>query len=431
MKIHLDLDCYFVSAERTRHPFLKGKPVVVAKSSDKRIFSTDLKESQLFQDTGAFNSLLEFRNPNRSDLLSAWRQEFIEDGKIHGIVVAKSYEAKAYNIQTGTPLKEAIRLCPNLTIVPSDHIFYQELSQKLKAYLETKIPILEQYSIDEFFGDLDGWIKEEDTLEFITHLRDDIQRLFDLPISIGASHSKWIAKLLTDRIKPYGTKVLYAHEVLAYIQTIPIQDFPGIGKATCKALNAHGISTLGELRKAPYLLDSYGKRGKELYQKICGSDHEPIVANQERKGVGISRNFKPILSRIELHRRVTILARYLSHTIFKLGLNPATFYFRIKYDFGLSQKISVTHHRLFNERFFIDLALSTIRELDRYPSYKVGKITMSASNFITPNNRKTFSLLEYANDQKMATLNGVLLQIREKYGVDMVRYGSETMVDKC
>ena len=99
----------------------------------------------------------------------------------------------------------------NLIIIPSDHLFYQELSQKLKAYLEFKIPVLEQYSIDEFIGDLNGWIKDSDTLDFIKDLRDEIKAKFDLPITIGASCSKWIAKLITDRVKPFGVYWLELH----------------------------------------------------------------------------------------------------------------------------------------------------------------------------------------------------------------------------
>ena len=84
MKIHLDLDCYFVSAERTRYPFLKGKNVVVAKSSDKRIFSNEKKQSVLLGDTGAFNSVLEFINHyDANNILKAWRDEFLdENGEI-------------------------------------------------------------------------------------------------------------------------------------------------------------------------------------------------------------------------------------------------------------------------------------------------------------------------------------------------------------
>lgn len=156
MKLHMDLDCYFVSAERTRYPFLKGRPVVIVKGSDKRIFSGEKKEGVLLKESGAFNSVLEFTNSyNTGSILSIWRDLFLDpDGSIHGIVITKSYEAKAYGIQTGTPLREALLLCPALCILPSDHLYYQHLSFKLKSFLETKIPLLEQYSIDEFFGDV-------------------------------------------------------------------------------------------------------------------------------------------------------------------------------------------------------------------------------------------------------------------------------------
>lgn len=118
MKIHLDLDCYFVSAERTRYPHLIGKNVVVAKGSDKKIFSVAKKCGTILGATGAFNSVLEFSNNYGTDLQRAWREEFIdEDGGIHGIVIAKSYETKRYGIKTGTPLKEALLLAPDLYVI--------------------------------------------------------------------------------------------------------------------------------------------------------------------------------------------------------------------------------------------------------------------------------------------------------------------------
>ena len=89
MKIHLDLDCYFASAERTRYPFLKGKNVVVVKGTDNRIFSNTKKEGVILGNTGAFNSVLEFKNKVSNNILAAWKDEYIdEDGNIHGIVIA-------------------------------------------------------------------------------------------------------------------------------------------------------------------------------------------------------------------------------------------------------------------------------------------------------------------------------------------------------
>lgn len=427
MKIHLDLDSYFVSAERTRYPLLKGKNVVVVKGSDKKIFAHTKKHGVLLGYSGAFNSLLEFKNDyNRDKILYAWREEFIdEDGSIHGIVIAKSYEAKAYGIKTGTPLKEALMVCPNLYVIPSDHLFYQELSQKLKRYLELRIPVLEQYSIDEFFGDLNGWIADEDTLGFIRDIQEDIKEKFDLPISIGASSSKWIAKLLTDRIKPYGVMVLEQNRVAQYTKDISVDEFPGIGKALSKQLYSNGIHTLGELRKRPNALYPYGKMGRDLYKRVCGTDNERVVPYSDRRGIGISRNFKAIDSRVEIFRRVVILARYLSFTIAKLQLNPTTFFFKIRYEYGVKSSQSVTHNRLFNEHMLIELSQEMIKKLDVHPGHKIHYIAISASNFATKANRKIFSIIKYEEDRKYASLNKQLLKIREKYGVDIIQYACE------
>ena len=430
MKIHLDLDCYFVSAERTRYPFLKDKNVVVAKSSDKRIFSKDKKQGVILGDTGAFNSVLEFKNSyDTNNILKAWKNEFLdENGEIHGIVIAKSYECKPYGIKTGTPLKEAIHMCPNLIIIPSDHLFYQQLSQKLKTYLEFKIPVLEQYSIDEFFGDLNGWVKNSDTLEFIKDLRDDIKEKFDLPITIGASKSKWIAKLITDRIKPFGVYALEENRVLDYTKDIDVNDFPGIGRAISKKLADYRVKTLGELRARPNLLYLYGKTGVELYERICGTDNERVIPYSDRRGIGISRNFKAIIDRNEIYRRVMILARYLSYTITKLNLNPTTFYFKIRYEYGIKNSQSITENRLFNEKFLIDLAKFMIKKLDTRLNYKIHYIAISASNFASDHNIKTFCLIDYKKDLKYKALNENLLKVRDKYGIDIVKYASEELV---
>ena len=427
MKIHLDLDCYFVSAERTRYPFLKGKNVVVAKSSDKKIFSKDKKDGVLLSESGAFNSLLEFKNSfNSSNILNEWKKEFIsEEGYIHGIVIAKSYEAKKYGIKTGTPLKEALALCPDLIILPSDHLYYQILSQRLKEYLELKIPVLEQYSIDEFFGDLNGWVKDEDTYSFIKQLRDDIYSKFDLPITIGASHSKWIAKLLTDTVKPFGITAIPKEHVYQVTNHIDVNDFPGIGRAISKKLDYYKIRTLKQLRAKPSLLYSYGKTGKDLYKRVCGTDNEKVIPYSDRRGIGISRNFQAIIDRNELFRRVIILARYLSYTIAKLKLNPTTFYFKIRYEYGLKNSQSITQNRLFNEKFLCDLSKKMIKKLDNHINHKIHFISISASNFSNNHNQKTLSVIDLQEDRKFKALNEKLLKVRDKYGVDVIRYGRE------
>lgn len=428
MKIHLDLDCFFVSAERTRHKILKNKNVVVVKGSDKKIFSQTKKQGTFFGKTGAFNSSLEFPNFYGKDILNAWKDEFIDkDGTIHGIVIAKSYEAKSYEIKTGTPLNQALLICKDLHVIPSDHLFYQGLSQKLKTYLIAKIPILEQYSIDEFFGDLSGWVEEKDTFNFLKSLQKDIMQKFDLPITIGASQSKWIAKLATNKAKPFGVKVVPQNEVSSFTCNIPINEFPGIGKRLSKKLFDYKIRTLGELVNAPTLLKSNGKVGRDLYKRICGIDNEKIEPSSKRQGIGISRNFPAIYERDEIHRRIGILARYLSFTIIKLNLNPTSFYFKFRFVGGIKNSCSITKNRLFSEKFLIDLSYEMFEKLDIYKHLKIHYIGISTSNFANEKNHKSFSLLDFEKDKKLSNLSLHVSKMREKYGIDIIKYANENL----
>ncbi len=425
MKIHLDLDCFFVSAERTRHEILKNKPVVVVKGSDRDIFSKEKKKQRFIGKSGAFNSVLEFESDYElKDITNAWKRLYLEpNGKIRGIVIAKSYEAKSFGIKTGTPLSQAFKMCPNLIALPSDHLFYQLLSQKLRLHLLKKIPLLEQYSIDEFFGDLQGYIEDDKTYEFIKELQEDVLKKFDLPLSIGVSRSKWIAKLATSKAKPYGVKVV--DDVKAFTKNIPVAEFPGIGRSLQQKLAKSYIKTLGELQVSSCILNSYGKVGQDLIKKINGLDDDKVETQSKRKGIGIGRNFTAIGDRDEIRRRASILTRYLSFSILKLELNPTTFHFTLKYDRGLKSSCSITIDRLFNEKFFHELTREYIDKLDTYKHLKVHYIGINVSNFINQNRHKTVSLLEFNEDRKHLILSKNINCIREKYGVDILKYANE------
>jgi DNA polymerase-4 len=444
MKLHLDLDCYFVSAERTRCSFLKNKPVAVCKSGDKAIFSNETHSAVITPPAGAFNSIFQLSREYKGFDKHSWKKEFMdESGKIHGIVIAKSYECKAYGIKTGTHISDALIMCPNLIILPSDHLFYQTLSHKLLEYLQTKIPLLEQYSIDEFFGDVGGWIRDEDVPPFIKSLQSEITRIFDLPITIGASKSKWIAKLLTDRIKPYGTKVLYESEVSEYIKDISVEEFCGVGAQTLKKLKSRGVHKIGDIHYVKDMFYSWGKSGRDLYTRMMGVDNEAITPYSDRKSIGLSRNFPPIKDRVEIYRRVTILSRHLAFTINRLHLNPTTFYYKLRYEDYTKNKISFTVDRVFNERDFIDQSIMAIKKLDTFTHAKIRYLTISASNFTNRTihyqpphkntiesksiNLKTYDLFSMPDSHKLKALDSSLCQIRDKWGVDSVRYGCEVM----
>jgi len=424
--IHLDLDCFFVSAERTRTPELNGRPVVVCKSGDTKIFSAQDTESVLTESVGGFNGLMQHKKTFKKFDKDEWKKEFVDDrGRVHGIVIAKSYEAKSFGIKTGTLLRDALHLCHGVVVIPSDHLFYQLLSAKLKHFLQTKIPVLEQYSIDEFWGDLKGWIPEKETYAFMVMLQKEILEKFGLPISIGASSSKWIAKLATDFNKPFGLTLVPKDEIISFVSPLPISDFPGIGKSLHQRCESYKIRTLGDLIAFRRIIENWGTIGKDLIAKVTGEDKEPVIAYHDRKSIGISRNFELIYDRDEIKRRAVILARHLSHTIAKLELHPTTYYFKIRYEGGVKSQASRTIDRLFTESFYRELTLQSFKELDVHPHYGIHHLALHVSNFITVSQNKTFSILHIEEDKKAKQLNEKLTKLRDKYGVDIVRSGIE------
>jgi DNA polymerase-4 len=178
MKIHLDLDAFFVAAHRSIDSSLLNKPCVVVKRNDKEIFSEKAKIYNL--NKGAFTSEI-IVSEKKLD-----KNYFLENGKIRGIVVTASYEARKFGIKTGMTLKESLSIYPKLKVILPDYKLYHLLSYKLKLFLKRKIPAVEQYSIDEFFGDLEGWVEEDKIEKFLKELQKEIFQKFKLPISIGA-----------------------------------------------------------------------------------------------------------------------------------------------------------------------------------------------------------------------------------------------------
>jgi DNA polymerase-4 len=420
MIIHLDLDCFFASCERVRNPSLNGKCVAVGGRGDPFIFdkkpSRDKKLMTL--NSGAFVPSL-FHADHDS------RNYFKDGDTIRGIITTASYEARAYGIKTAMSVHEALRLCPHLIVLAPNHLLYHTMSHDLMEYLSTVIPAMEQYSIDEMFGDLGGWIDDADTYEFIRHLQNQITMEFKLPVSIGASSSKWIAKLATSAAKPYGVRVVRRSEIESFVKDIPIGDFPSVGKAFSLKMERYGIKTIGDGWKSDTLIQSWGNHGRDLYARLRGEDNERIQPSRSRKGIGISRSMDhPIQERSELYRRIHILIRHWSHTIMKLGVNPTTYAFSLGFDNGLSSKKQYTLYRLFNEMFLQSFSIEKFKELDIYPHSAVRYIGMSATKF-TSHDPKSFDLLEIANDTKMRTLTDALTQVRDKYGMDIVRGGGE------
>lgn len=420
MKIHIDLDCFFVSAERTLDPSLIGKPVAVGGRGDPYIFSDEnSRQDLLIDNTGAFVGTF-FHRYQGNDL-----SQYIDpDGRIRGIVTTASYEARAFGVKTGMSIREALCLCPSLIIKAPNMRLYHTLSHALHDFLQERIPMVEQASIDEFYGDLEGWIDDEDVPEFTDALRHAIKRHLCLPVSIGAAHSKYIAKLSTNEAKPFGCRTLFPDEVAPFLRNIPIENFPGIGRSLQRLCHEYRLKTLGDVLRAQSLVRSWSPYASALYDRISGGDLGELTLRAPRKSIGISRTFDPVYERDELRRRVAILARHLAYAIKRLEVHPTTFTLTLHYLHYPKAHQSLSESRWFSERRFRDLSLSLFAQADIHRSGAVTHLGLSASHFSSQTHR-IFSLLDYEDASAERTLDEATRKIRDKYGLDALRWGNE------
>lgn len=377
MKLHLDIDAFFVSAERARKKELLAKPVVVASNDDHLLFGKKSKNQ---------------------------------------LVLAKSYEAKAYGIKTAMLLSEAKRLCPSLICVSSDLSFYKRKSKELKSYLDSVFAELEPFSIDEFFASLDGLVAKDEILDFAYKLQSDVKASFDLPISIGISDSKWGAKFLTTMAKPYGVLFLRKEELLTNFADERLISFPGLGEKSLKSLFLDGVHKIGDVKDNKNAFLKLGKNGLKSYKRILGIDNEAIV-NKERKSFGIGRSFEPLLDEKELKRRLRILNRHLCYDFLAYDLRPSNYTISLTYSDKTSFSKSLNSYYDFNEELSLKI-FSKLLKLGLRDK-KIINIQLRLSSFDKGQNLGLFK------DDKEALYKS-LQKLRDKYGVNIIKKAVES-----
>jgi len=206
MKIfHVDMNSFFASCEQSMAPELAGKPVIVCGDPDNRA----------------------------------------------GIVLAASYEAKAFGVKTTMLMHDAKRLCPDAVFVCAHHREYVRISGLVMAILDDFTPVKEQASIDEAYLDMTG---TEGLFGDSLHAAGLIQaRIHDelaIGCSIGISTNKFLAKMASDMKKPMGITELYESDVPDKLWPLPVSQLYGVGKKTAEKLEGLGIGTVGELAAA-------------------------------------------------------------------------------------------------------------------------------------------------------------------------------------
>jgi DNA polymerase-4 len=419
MILHMDLDTFFASAHRIDDPSLRGIPIAVGGRSNLNIFDAKKQTKTFSYLNGAFASSLISKDDSDNE------NYFLDkNGIARGVVTTSSYEARALGVKTAMSVSQALKICPTLKMVKPNYPLYHELSNKLKLLLEKEIPSIEQFSIDEFFGDVTGWINDADVYKFAVNLKDKIQTDLGLPISIGIAQTKWIAKLATNDAKPHGVFQVLPNQVENYIKDKPLYTFPGIGKAFMQKLSGRGISTLGDLKDKKELLYSFGKNGQQIYDRVFGLDSEKISAREDKKSIGLGRSIDPEMNREEIKRKLIILCRHLSFIAYKGNYNPTSYGLKVKYQYGESSNDTINTNREFSEQNFKQEITALFPKVDKHPSHAITFLNVSLGSFQS-NSQKTFDLFSYEEDNKLAKLSNSMQALRDKFGVDIIKSGSE------
>ncbi len=208
--------------------------------------------------------------------------------KRHGIILAKSPLAKMAGVKTGEPIVDALKKCPNLTLVPPNHKLYQEYSHSFFRILKEYSPIVEKYSIDEAYCDMTGMeVLLGPPIQAAEKIKDRIYKELGFTVNIGISTNKLLAKMASDFKKPNMIHTLYPEEIQEKMWILPVDELFFVGKSTARRLNNLGIYTIGQLACTDVeLLKAHFKKHGEVIHSFANGRDASIISREEGKNKG-------------------------------------------------------------------------------------------------------------------------------------------------
>ncbi|KDE99716.1 DNA polymerase IV [Mycolicibacterium aromaticivorans JS19b1 = JCM 16368] len=239
--LHADLDSFYASVEQRDDPTLRGRPVIVG----------------------------------------------------GGVVLAASYEAKAYGVRTAMGGHQARRLCPAAVVVPPRMSAYSQASDDVFAVFHDTTPLVEPLSVDEAFLDVAGLQRlSGDPVQIGARLREEVRDRVGLPITVGIARTKFLAKVASQEAKPDGLLLVPPERELEFLRPLPVRRLWGVGPKTADKLHAYGIETVAQVAELgePMLASMVGPAmGRQLYSLSRNIDRRRVDTGRRRRSVGAQR----------------------------------------------------------------------------------------------------------------------------------------------
>ncbi len=344
--------------------------------------------------------------------------------KRHGVILAKSMEAKKYKVQTGEPITDALKKCPNLMIIPPTHSIYPKYSKAFMDILYQYSDKVEQVSVDEAFMDMTGMEKLfGEPFEIAKRIKDEIYDTLGFTVNVGISSCKILAKMASDFQKPNRIHTLFPDEIETKMWPLPVGDLFSVGKASEKKLNSMGIFTIGDLAKTdPAILKSHLKKhGESIWRFANGLDEstvEPVPA--ENKGYGNSTTLSADVTDAASAKQILLsLAEKVGRRLREDDVRIEVISVGIRF-YDLS---NISHQSVLDSPTNITAEIhgAACRLFDemwdgtpiRLLGIQTGKVTHGENN-------RQLSLFDRTDYEKLEKLDKAIDDIRRKFGNDAV-----------
>ncbi|EOR96740.1 DNA polymerase IV [Arcticibacter svalbardensis MN12-7] len=349
--IHIDMDAFYASVEQRDNPEYRGKPLVVG-------------------------GLPEGRG---------------------GVVATASYEARGFGIHSAMPSKQALKLCPHALFVRPRFEAYKEISRKIREIFSRYTDLIEPLSLDEAYLDVtQDKLHIGSALEIAWQIKAAIKDELKLTASAGVSINKFVAKMASDINKPDGLKFIGPSSVEAFMETLPVAKFYGVGKVTAEKMKKMGLFTGADIKNLSEaeLSRSFGKSGRFYYQIVRGIDDREVQPHRETKSLAAEDTFAYDLSTLEeMEAELDKIAKLVYDRLLKKNLKGRTITLKIKYSnfkqitrnksFPVPvadlETINATAKQLLRITFMethrirlLGISLSNFGELDTRPKGKIG-----------------------------------------------------------
>ena len=244
--IHVDMDAFFASVEQRDDPGLRGRPVAVGYPAAR------------------------------------------------GVVAAASYEARTFGVRSAMPSVTALRKCPELIFVPLRIDRYRAVSKQVQAIFADYTRLIQPLSLDEAYLDVTDNLRGLPTAwATAKEIRARILEVTGLTASAGISYNKFLAKLASDYRKPNGQFAVTPDMGAAWVETLPVARFHGVGPVTAKKMQRLGIETGADLRAASlaFLQEHFGSSADWYHAIARGEDDRPVNPDRTRKSSGSETTF--------------------------------------------------------------------------------------------------------------------------------------------